>query len=145
MGYNGPRVAFQASHYSQVEGFFSNSLLQTWLICIILHIAHFLYLYKLSQDQDGFLLPSSSLSLMHMLFQTKERTVYLRRFHTFRNYIFCWCFLRTVTAGFSLLSFHPFLLKTSCIFKYFGIFPSLPKMEFAYCCLPLSLLIFETF
>ena len=69
-----------------------NSLLQTWLIWIIPYVAHLLYLYVLSQEQEGLLPPSNSLLFLHMLFQTKERTLYLRVFLTSRNYIFVGAF-----------------------------------------------------
>lgn len=117
------RVAFQASYSSQLEGFLlsyhkDKCLLQTWLSCIILYGAHLPYFQVVSQDQGLLPLPNS------LSFLQKEKTLCLGVFLTSRNNIFWWCFLRTATAGFSLLSFHPFLPHSSYIYKYFGTFPS---------------------
>lgn len=87
-----------------------NSLLQTWLIWITPYVAHLLYLYVLSQEQEGLLPPSNSILFLHMLFQTKERTLYLRVFLTSRNYIFVGAFwglslLVSLSSAFTLSSY----------------------------------------
>lgn len=129
LGYNGCRVAFQASYYSQLEGFLlsyhkDKSLLQTWLSCIILYGAHLLYFQAVSQDQDLLPLPNS------LSFLQKEKTLCLGVFLTSKNNIFVGAFW-----GLPLLVSlsSPFILSSHIAPTYINIlehFLVLPK-EFA--------------
>lgn len=123
----------------------TNSLLQTWLICIILYVAHLLYFCVLSQDQQGLLTPSNSLLFLHLLYRQRRELYSLVRSLSW-NYIFVNAFLGLLLLLASLssvftLSSHIAPAHTH-ILEYFLV---LPKMEVACFFLYFLLLVFEAF